>query len=99
MGYTPKCIFLPMCLDVAQAIWEGTHIPSGSGPFSVATGDHQPRDVCLLDIAKALPSYPPPPPPLSFPTPCHSPGGEGGLGDRHLVNPKFSLRLIVLLCG
>ena len=27
-----------------------------------------------------------PPPPLSFPTPCRSPGG---VGDRHLVNPKF----------
>ena len=27
------------------------------------------------------------PPPLSFPTPCRSPGGGGG--DRHLVNPKF----------
>ena len=26
-----------------------------------------------------------PPPPLSFPTPCRSPGGGG----RHLVNPKF----------
>ena len=27
-----------------------------------------------------------PPPPVSFPTPCRSPGGGGG---RHLVNPKF----------
>ena len=27
-----------------------------------------------------------PPPPLSFPTPCRSPGGGG---DRHLVNPKI----------
>ena len=27
-----------------------------------------------------------PPPPLSFPTPCPSPGG---VGDRHLRNPKF----------
>ena len=27
------------------------------------------------------------PPPLSFPTPCPSPGG--GVGDRHLLNPKF----------
>ena len=26
-------------------------------------------------------------PPMSFPTPCPSPGG--GLGDRHLVNPHF----------
>ena len=39
-----------------------------------------------------------PPARLSFPTPCRSPGGGGG-GGRHLVNPKFSLRLIVLLCG
>ena len=29
-----------------------------------------------------------PSPPVSFPTPCRSPGG-GGVGDRHLVNPKF----------
>ena len=29
-----------------------------------------------------------PPPPLSFPTPCPSPGG---VGDRHLLNPKFSV--------
>ena len=27
-----------------------------------------------------------PSPPLSFPTPCPSPGG---VGDRHLLNPKF----------
>ena len=27
-----------------------------------------------------------PPPPLSFPTPCPSPGA---VGDRHLLNPKF----------
>ena len=38
-----------------------------------------------------------PPPPLSFPTLCPSSGGGGGGG--HLVNPKFSLRLTVLLCG
>ena len=30
-----------------------------------------------------------PQPSLSFTTPCRSPGGGGGTGDRHLVNPKF----------
>ena len=29
------------------------------------------------------------PPPLVVPHPLSSPGGRGGLGDRHLVNPKF----------
>ena len=37
------------------------------------------------------------PPPFVVPHPLSFPGG--GLGTRHLVNPKFSLRLIVLLCG
>ena len=37
------------------------------------------------------------PPPLSFPTPCHSPGGGGGTVTWSTQN--FSLRLIVLLCG
>ena len=38
-----------------------------------------------------------PPPPLLFPTPCHSPGGGGGGVTWSTQN--FSLRLIVLLCG
>ena len=38
-----------------------------------------------------------PPPPLSFPTPCCSPGG--GWGTVTWPTQKFSLRLIVLLCG
>ena len=36
------------------------------------------------------------------PPPCRSPPlvvPRGGVGDRHLVNPNFSLRLVVLLCG
>ena len=38
-----------------------------------------------------------PPPPLSFPTPCRSPGGGGGGVTWSTQN--FSLRLVVLLCG
>ena len=37
------------------------------------------------------------PPPLSFPTPCRSPGGGGGTVTSSTQN--FSLRLIVLLLG
>ena len=37
-----------------------------------------------------------PPPPVSFPTPCRSPGGGGGVT---WSTQNFSLRLIVLLCG
>ena len=46
-----------------------------------------------------LPPCPPflPPPPLSFPTPCRSPGG--GWGTVTWSTQNFSLRLIVLLCG
>ena len=40
-----------------------------------------------------------PPPPLSFPTPCRSPGGGGGLGDRHLVNPKFFVAAHCVVVG
>ena len=37
--------------------------------------------------------------PLVVPHPLSFPAGGGGVGDRHLVNPNFSLRLIVLLLG
>ena len=45
------------------------------------------------------------PPPMSFPTPCPSPPlvlPWEGVGDRHLVNPKFFVAahyVVVLLCG
>ena len=39
------------------------------------------------------------PPPLSFPTPCRSPGGGGGWGAVTWSTQNFSLRLIVLLLG
>ena len=48
-------------------------------------------DICALlaegfgPLCCAICALCPPPPPLSFPTPCHSRGGGG----RHLVNPKF----------
>ena len=57
-----------------------------------------------------LPNFPPssistrevtfryPHPPVSFPTPCRSPGG-GGWGTVTWSTQNFSLRLIVLLCG
>ena len=41
--------------------------------------------------------FPLPHGPLSFPTPCRSPGG--GWGTATWSTQNFSLRLIVLLCG
>ena len=60
----------------------------GLGPriwvFFVALGSNSEWPVILHEY---------PSPPLSFPTPCPSPGG---VGDRHLLNPKI---FIAAHCG
>ena len=54
------------------------------------------KSIVLLSADLALVISCIPPPPLSFPTPCRSPGGGGGVT---WSTQNFSLRLIVLLCG
>ena len=91
---------LPLLLLVPSPPLQSPPTPGGErslGPKSIENTRRQRHQRQFLQGAEAdLHFDTMPPPPLSFPTLVVP---QGGLGDRHLVNPKFSLRLIVLLCG